>query len=348
MADSGQNSPHFSDDGQWWWTGSQWIPASQAASAAPVAAAPTSQNPPRFSDDRQWWWTGSDWVPASQAPSVPVPSLGPPGSSPLPHAGARPIAPTAMPGRVPSWLAILGLLLCFPVGIVLTLLTSWATRTKLIAIGVVVALAVVGGIASASSLGASQSANVARNTPSAAPTQQAASPSASAPASQPAQPQFRTFGNGIWVVGKDIQPGTYRTRHDSAGCYFARLRGFGGTLDEIIANENSDSRLVVTIAASDKGFESDNCDTWSSDLSAITDNKTSFGDGDFILGTDMQPGMYRDTGGTGCYYARLRGFGHTIADIISNNLSDNVAVVTIARTDKGFESHSCGTWTKIG
>src|SRR6266851_2613731 len=23
---------------------------------------------PRFSDDRQWWWTGSEWVPANQAP----------------------------------------------------------------------------------------------------------------------------------------------------------------------------------------------------------------------------------------------------------------------------------------
>jgi hypothetical protein len=26
---------------------------------------------PRFSDDRQWWWTGSEWVPASQAPHSP-------------------------------------------------------------------------------------------------------------------------------------------------------------------------------------------------------------------------------------------------------------------------------------
>jgi hypothetical protein len=24
---------------------------------------------PRFSDDRQWWWTGTQWVPASQAPA---------------------------------------------------------------------------------------------------------------------------------------------------------------------------------------------------------------------------------------------------------------------------------------
>ena len=34
----------------------------------------------RFSDDRQWWWTGSAWVPASQAPTPPGP---PPTSLPL-------------------------------------------------------------------------------------------------------------------------------------------------------------------------------------------------------------------------------------------------------------------------
>jgi putative oligomerization/nucleic acid binding protein len=27
-----------------------------------------SSTRPQFSDDRQWWWTGSEWVPASQAP----------------------------------------------------------------------------------------------------------------------------------------------------------------------------------------------------------------------------------------------------------------------------------------
>jgi hypothetical protein len=25
---------------------------------------------PRFSDDRQWWWTGAEWIPASQAPEA--------------------------------------------------------------------------------------------------------------------------------------------------------------------------------------------------------------------------------------------------------------------------------------
>jgi hypothetical protein len=64
------------------------------------------------------------------------------------------------------------------------------------------------------------------------------------------------------MVGKDIQPGTYRTRTGSPGCYYARLRGFSGSVDDILANDNTDSPAVVTIKASDKGFESQNCGTW--------------------------------------------------------------------------------------
>lgn len=36
------------------------------------------QPAPRFSDDRQWWWTGAEWLPASQAPTPPEPPLTPP------------------------------------------------------------------------------------------------------------------------------------------------------------------------------------------------------------------------------------------------------------------------------
>jgi len=159
---------------------------------------------------------------------------------------------------------------------------------------------------------------------------------------------FITFGGGTLVVGKDIQAGTYRTRHDRSGCYFARLKGFSGTLGDIIANDNTDAPVVVTILATDAGFQSTRCDTWSSDLSAITTSQTSFGDGDLIVGTDMVPGTYRNTTSTGCYYARLSGFGHTLGDIVANDNTDAQAVVTIAASDKGFESTRCGTWTKIG
>ena len=166
-----------------------------------------------------------------------------------------------------------------------------------------------------------------------------------ATATPPPKPKFATFHDGTQRVGKDIQPGTYRTRTGSSGCYFARLKGFGGSIDDILANDNTDAPAVVTIAATDQGFQSSNCATWTSDLSAITQTRTAFGDGNYIVGTDIQPGTYRSTGQSGCYWARLKGFGHTTGDVLANDNTDNPAVVTIAATDQGFEASRCGNWT---
>jgi hypothetical protein len=160
--------------------------------------------------------------------------------------------------------------------------------------------------------------------------------------------QFITFGSGTKVIGADIQAGTYRTRHGRPGCYLARLKGFGGSLADIIANTVSNGPVVVTIQATDKGFQSENCDTWTSDLSQITTSTTSFGEGEFIVGTDVTPATYRNAGMKGCYWARLRGFGHSLDDISANGTSDAQAVVTINASDQGFANSSCGTWTRIG
>jgi|GEM_PF-6421720 len=72
-----------------------------------------------------------------------------------------------------------------------------------------------------------------------------------------------------------------------------------------------------------------------------------FGDGTFIVGKDIQPGTYRNSGNNGCYYERLSGFGGTTGDIISNERTDAVAIVTILSTDAGFKSSRCGTWNKV-
>jgi len=155
------------------------------------------------------------------------------------------------------------------------------------------------------------------------------------------------FGDGNHIVGTDIQPGTYRTRKASSGCYYSRLSGFGGSLGEIISNENTDAPAVITIAATDKGFKSTRCGTWTQDLSAITSDQTTFGDGIFIIGTYIQAGTYKSSGSDSCYYSRLRGFSGSLGDIISNENTDSSAVVTIASSDKGFKSTRCGTWTKL-
>ena len=119
MSEEGQGSgPHFSGDGQWWWTGSQWVPASQAPMPVPLQPAPT---PPVLS------------------PTQPVP---PPGGQPTTASQTRPRATTGW--RWARWWTVsLGLLFCFPVGLVLTWLTSWRRPVK---IGLTAATAVIFGI----------------------------------------------------------------------------------------------------------------------------------------------------------------------------------------------------------
>jgi hypothetical protein len=181
-----------------------------------------------------------------------------------------------------------------------------------------------------------------------------AAQSTGAASSQPASTQaapttvaYAHFADGTFIVGRDIQPGTYRTRQASPNCYYARLKGFGGTISDIVANNNTDDPAIVTIAASDKGFESTGCGTWTKNLAAITTSRTAFADGMYMIGSDIQPGTYRSSGQSGCYYARLKGFGGTISDIVANDNTDAPAIVSIAASDKGFESTRCGTWTRI-
>lgn len=70
-----------------------------------------------------------------------------------------------------------------------------------------------------------------------------------------------TFGTGIHVVGQDIEPGTYRTE-GSGSCYWARLRGLGGELGDVIANGLPQGPATVKIRPSDVAFETSGCGQW--------------------------------------------------------------------------------------
>ena len=69
------------------------------------------------------------------------------------------------------------------------------------------------------------------------------------------------YGDGTWIVGAEITPGTYAAPGSDL-CYWARLSGFSGSLDEIIANELGSGRQIVTIDPEDSGFETRGCGTW--------------------------------------------------------------------------------------
>jgi len=102
------------------------------------------------------------------------------------------------------------------------------------------------------------------------PTAAATSAATTRPTSPPAGP-LTSFGDGTHEVGTgagQIPPGTYTaTVPDQAFdlCYWARLKGFSGEGKDTIAfgAGNKGDKQRVTIAPTDKGFETKGCGTWS-------------------------------------------------------------------------------------
>jgi hypothetical protein len=183
------------------------------------------------------------------------------------------------------------------------------------------------------------------NTPSVAPS----SPSSSGdpfgtgePTTIASQaPGAVTFTDGEHRVGDDIQPGTYRAIAPATGdgfCFWERVSGFGGSEAETIANSAGVGPRVVTISATDAGFVSDDCGTWSSDLASL---RGPIGDGIWIVGTDVAPGRYSSAGGASCVWQRLSGFGGTSEESLEAGVE---GAVEIKATDRGFSSSNCGTW----
>lgn len=69
-------------------------------------------------------------------------------------------------------------------------------------------------------------------------------------------------GDGTYEVGVDVKPGTYVSNKPQLNCYWARLKGSGGSFGDIIANNNTSGRSVVTIKKTDKFFETSGCEPW--------------------------------------------------------------------------------------
>ncbi|MGH3326327.1 MAG: hypothetical protein ACRDPT_00735 [Streptomycetales bacterium] len=68
-------------------------------------------------------------------------------------------------------------------------------------------------------------------------------------------------GEGMFVVGRDVQPGTYRTQ-GSAFCYWERLSDRSGAYESVIDRELATRPAVVTIKGTDEAFHTTGCPDW--------------------------------------------------------------------------------------
>lgn len=72
------------------------------------------------------------------------------------------------------------------------------------------------------------------------------------------------------------------------------------------------------------------------------------GDGTYVVGSDIRPGIYVSPASDGCYWERLSGLSGTLSDIIANGSSVGQQYVQIASTDVAFSTSGCSTWTSAG
>ena len=182
-----------------------------------------------------------------------------------------------------------------------------------------------------------------------APPKPAAPPKPTTPVKVP------TYGDGTYVVGKDIKAGTYVTTvpSNSKSCFWERDRTLEDKPNALIENDSlyAGAHGLVVIKATDKAFGTAGCGRWRPVTNPATP-ATKIGEGTFRVGVDIKPGRYTTTvpkDSLGCYWERTRSYdgGDPNATIAK---ADSVArgtkvTVDIAPTDKLFKTNSCGTFT---
>lgn len=160
------------------------------------------------------------------------------------------------------------------------------------------------------------------------------------------EPDTETISAGTHLVGVDIEPGLYRS--DGGIGYWERLSGLSGELSDILANEAlAPGSVYVEVKATDEALSFSGSGTfYLVDESYQGKQKTSFGDGTYWVGKDIEPGRYRSESGAD-YWARLSGFSGSMSDIISNQaFAEGSVIVEISPNDVGFETKGA-QWEKI-
>ncbi|MDY6826232.1 MAG: hypothetical protein SVV67_03510 [Bacillota bacterium] len=156
-----------------------------------------------------------------------------------------------------------------------------------------------------------------------------------------------TIGTGTYMVNEGIEPGLYRS--EGGITYFERLSGLSGERKDVIANGAvPNGPVVVEVKESDVAFRSEGSGTWYRlDDSYQPELKTTFGDGCWIVGVDIEAGTYR-TDDEIDYWARLSNFSHEVDAIIANDaMITDGTTVEIKSSDAGFISQGRATWHKV-
>jgi hypothetical protein len=158
-----------------------------------------------------------------------------------------------------------------------------------------------------------------------------------------------SFGEGLWLVGRDIAPGRYMAADiTAAGCDWARLSDTAGQ-SVIAAEADVGNQAIVDILASDAAFRSTGCGQWGLYAPPDPPLATTIEPGDWVVGEQIQAGVYRTDRTESCLWTRASGFEHTDAEVIQTESSavslEGPYLAQVAAGSR-FTTRGCATWTR--
>lgn len=144
---------------------------------------------------------------------------------------------------------------------------------------------------------------------------------------------------GTYLVGQDIEPGIYWGMAGDdmlSSCYWARLSNLSGDLDSIIANDNGVGQYYVEIIDTDFAFETV-CELILLEYAPISEPGSEIAIGTYIVGRDIQPGLYKGQAGEdilySCYWARLMDLSGEFSSLIANDNATGSFYVEVLASD---------------
>lgn len=166
------------------------------------------------------------------------------------------------------------------------------------------------------------------------------------------------FGPGLHPVGNPLTstqmpPGLWRSLGGS-GCQWSRIQNGAPAIAGKSTHDNGPQ--YAQIAASDIGFASSNClPFWQHPgpfARPLAQPGSPFGDGDFLVGSEVAPGTYvaSPPAGQVCNWAVVRGFhgkdssGRNPDFVRGDTTSASAPTAVVDLGDFGFTSQGCGQW----
>jgi len=172
--------------------------------------------------------------------------------------------------------------------------------------------------------------------------------------------------DGLWRVGIDIDPGTYRAAapierdRDGYGCYWTAYSGSDHSFENIVGSGVDITGLPALVLTGATEFESSGC----GQLQRV-DPATLFGNldapvglpsGAWLIGEDFAPGVYRtaaevsmtgDGGGSRCDWSIFTGASQAEEDLVDWGMVSGGRPILRLDAGQSFNSRGCGDWVPV-